>query len=300
MIQGRNTRFAHYTSAEAAMSLLRSNRVWLRNSLLMNDFSEVQHGKECLRAAWRDEALGGRMKALLNRWEQGLDKKLEEAFDARHDDQHTESFLLSISEHGSNDVDEDQYGRLSMWRAYGGTTNVAFVFNNHPFMSPSDALKAYSSPVLYRDPEGFKIEFKELVDSLEANEDFIGNFPPDGIVAMAVWAFHAAVLSTKHPGFAEEREWRVIYSPTIEHSDKIEASVETIGGVPQRVYKIPLVNHPEEGFTGATIPELLDRIIIGPTQYPWPIYDAFVEELRQRGVPDAASRVFVSDIPLRR
>jgi hypothetical protein len=59
------------------------------------------------------------------------------------------------------------------------------------------------------------------------------------------------------------------------------------------------VNYPEEGFEGATIPELIDRIIIGPMKYPTVTVNAFVEMLFDAGIQDAAERVVVSRIPLR-
>ena len=37
-------RFVHYTSAEAALSIIRGKRVWMRNTTCMADYREVQHG----------------------------------------------------------------------------------------------------------------------------------------------------------------------------------------------------------------------------------------------------------------
>ena len=45
--------------------------------------------------------------------------------------------------------------------------------------------------------------------------------------------------------------------------------------------------------------QAFDRLIVGPTPYPWPIYGAFVEALKATGVPNADERVFVSNIPIR-
>ena len=103
----------------------------------------------------------------------------------------------------------------------------------------------------------------------------------------------------KHPGFHEEKEWRVIHSPTQEPSERVLCHTEVIGGVPQPVYKIPLRNFPDEGLEGVEVPELLDRIIIGPTEYPWAVYQAFKQVLTAAGVPDAGKKIIVSDIPLR-
>lgn len=37
-------RFVYYTTADTAMRILKSREFWLRNALLMNDFSEIAHG----------------------------------------------------------------------------------------------------------------------------------------------------------------------------------------------------------------------------------------------------------------
>jgi hypothetical protein len=51
---------------------------------------------------------------------------------------------------------------------------------------------------------------------------------------------------------------------------------------------------------GASIGDLIDRIIIGPTLYAKTIAESFVEKLKQDGVNDASQRVIVTDVPLRR
>jgi len=300
-IEQNNIRFVHYTSADTGLKILRNNKVWLRNAIVMNDFSEVHHGERCVAEAWQDDTVGGRLKTLLNSWEAGLDIKVADAYDEFQHDRGTKTFIFSMSEHGDHDTNEDKYGRLSMWRAYGGDTNVAFIFKSEPFLAPSDALNAFISPVIYKSPEDFKPIFFEFIQKLEEEREFIGTLPIEAIIDNICRVFYFAALSTKHPGFAEEKEWRVIHSPTLMPSTVLKASTEVIAGVPQEVYKIPFQNFPDQGLEGATIPELLDRIIIGPTQYSQTIYDAFVSEPeRFKGVSDPSSRVIISDIPLRR
>ena len=80
---------------------------------------------------------------------------------------------------------------------------------------------------------------------------------------------------------------------------RIPTEIMCLGGVPQRVYAIPFENHPDEGFVGATVPELFDRVLIGPTSDGYAIGQALVAELDRCGVPDAGNRVFVTGIPLR-
>jgi hypothetical protein len=299
-----STLFAHYTSAENALNIIDGNQVWLRNTNLMNDYREVQHGERCVIDAWNDDNVGGKLRNALNSISTGLSQRFLERFTKDGRTRSHETFMVAVSEHGNEQSREDLYGRLSMWRAYGGSTNVAFVFNNDPFLSESDALNAYTSPVLYADSEGFKPHFLEVAGNVERNIELLRRAGEDVTTHLLLTALHFAVLSTKHPGFAEEREWRVIYSPNISltgsKASRLENKIVCLGGVPQRIYALELENIPEQGFVNATLPELLVEVIIGPTQFPWPIYDALVEKLENVGVKDADKKVKVSDIPLRR
>ncbi|MFO1254894.1 MAG: DUF2971 domain-containing protein [Sphingomonadaceae bacterium] len=297
-IKANNTRFVHYTSAAAGISILQNNCVWLRNSSLMNDYSEVKHGLDCLFHAWNEKGLGDRFSAILNAIDPNSGDKLQATFNDTIPELVSESYLLSISEHG--DGIEDRVGRLSMWRAYGSSTGVAFVFNQHPFISPSDALHAYTSPVLYGDRSDFAVMFERLVKGFEENLSFLTELVQQGWSATnMVEILRFAVLSAKHPGFREEREWRVIYNPERNPSANIMSELVVLNGVPQRIHKIPFVNHPDQGFTGATVPELLEKIIIGPSAHPYPIARAFADLLEERGVQDIGNKIVISDIPLR-
>lgn len=300
-VKEANTRFVHYTSAFAATEIIKNEEFWLRNSLVMNDFSEVQHGETCLVKSWKDAAVGGRLKKLLHQIDGRLVDRLTETFDGDKTQRNLQSFLLSVSEHGSSDSAEDKYGRLSMWRAYGGDTNVALVFNNSPFLSEEVSLKAYSSPVLYADCNGFKEHFVALVEGLEAEIETLKSLRPDVVFDNLYWAFHMASLSTKHPGFSEEKEWRVIYSPTLfGRSPLMREEIETVEGVPQKVIKLPLKADEASGYSGYSVAEILEEIIIGPTETSWPIYESLAMLLEQNGVKDARKKVRRSNIPLRR
>jgi hypothetical protein len=41
-------RFAHYTSADAALKIIASKRLWMRNTTCMTDYREVDHGRDIL------------------------------------------------------------------------------------------------------------------------------------------------------------------------------------------------------------------------------------------------------------
>ncbi len=266
----------------------------MRQSSCMNDYMEVEHGFRCLNAAYgtyRD-----RIQTALDGAFPGFCEKLEARFNSWLPHIRSDSYICCVSEH---DLDEDVIGRLSMWRAYGTRAGVGIVMNGAPFLRPTDALRAYTSPVAYLSSHQFESEFASLVERLEQNRDRIASLGEEMTIAYIFSTFRSAIVCTKHPGFREEREWRVVHSPLFEKSERIRTDVQTVGGTPQPICKIPLKDCPEEGLHGIEIPSLVDRIIIGPTQYPLAVYQAFVELLTQAGVTNAGQRVKISDIPLR-
>lgn len=294
-IKDKQTRFVHYTTADVAMSIIRNREVWMRNSKTMNDFMEIEHGFECLRQVWNGD-LGKRFKHTLDSYFPGSAQELELRFDAWLPSIRRDTYLTCLSEHRD---DEDRHGRLSMWRAYGGSTGVALVLNNDLFLSDSQVLNAYSSPVAYLDNESFPEEFSRVLDNIEKESQYVRELGKDSVFNVAFNMMHFAVLCTKHPGFREEHEWRVIYSPAINKSEHLVSSIESVSGTPQRIFKIPLRNIPDKGLVGMEIPELLNRIIIGPTQFPQAIYEAFETLLINAGIPNPEHKIVVSDIPLR-
>lgn len=295
LVKSRGTRFVHYTSAEAAMNIIKTKSVWMRKTSCMSDYMEVEHGLECLAAAYDGDA-GNSLKTALNDMFGGFSNEIEKLFNGWQPHLRRDTYIACFSEHLD---EEDDFGRLSMWRAFSGTTGVALVLNNVPFLSPSDTLKAYSSPVAYRDDQTFHEEFTKLADGIEANADFLRAHGRDVVMSYVFNAFRFSALCTKHPGFREEMEWRVIYMPFIEQSSHLVKEVRVIGGTPQPIYELPLQNVPEEGLIGIEIPELIERIIIGPTEYPAAMWDAFESLLADAGVADAASLTHLSSLPLR-
>ncbi|MDP3855151.1 DUF2971 domain-containing protein [Phenylobacterium sp.] len=295
-ITARSGRFVHYTSSEVAMNIIRNRNIWMRNATTMNDFSEIEHGFKCLLHAWSAHAGGQRFKALLNQVDPTLANRVQARFDQGLPDIRTSTFITCLSEHLDA---EDENGRLSMWRAYGGRSGVAMVLRLEPFLQSTDALNFYSSPVAYMSPDQFSQAFEEMVSGMEREHEYLRHKGPEFIIEATFNMFRFAVLCTKHPGFAEEKEWRIIYSPAIAMSDVIETEICSIRGIPQIIHKIPLIHDPERGLYGATIPRILDRLIIGPTEDRLAIYQALIALLTEAGVDNAFQRVVASGIPLR-
>jgi hypothetical protein len=203
--------------------------------------------------------------------------------------------MICVSEHKA---DEDAIGRLSMWRAYGQPNGIGVVFNATPFHNSSDAIQTFSHPVFYLSDQEIKELFTRIVNSV-CSVDAVAAMSKEDLKSYVYNMLETFSLGLKHPGFREECEWRVVHRPGAASSERVSCSVQTVRGVPQRVYSLPLKNGEEEGLRGLAIPDLLDRIIVGPCQHPFIIREALVDQLTSVGVVDAHSRVIVSDIPLR-
>jgi hypothetical protein len=295
-VKAAGARFVHYTSTAAAVGILTDREVWMRKSTCMNDYSEVAHGLDCLFKAYRG-AVGTRFKAALDAVADGTSAELEKRFNSWVPWFQQDTYIACFSQHTDKD---DKHGRLSMWRAYGADGGVALVVNSAPFWGTAYGFKAYSSPVAYLSDEEFNEEFAAVAALIQREAAFLRILPREALVSTAFGALRFAAICAKHPGFKEEQEWRVVYCPSLDRSDYLKHEVRVINGVVQPIYKIPLRDVPEIGLTGIEIPALIERVIIGPTQYGPAMQEAFIHLLEKAGCPDPGRRVFLSNIPLRR
>ncbi|WJR68132.1 DUF2971 domain-containing protein [Neorhizobium sp. CSC1952] len=289
-----NARFVHYTSADTALKIIQNEEVWMRKSTCMNDFNEIEHGFNCLSRAYKEHK--DRFESIFESRFPGFCKKVEDYFNGWLPSIRNSTYISCISEH---EASEDINGRLSMWRAYGSPRGVAIVVNGAPFLRPTNALQAYTSPVAYLSEEQFTNEFANLMEGFEQGGSLLSQLSEEQLISNMFEVFRMAVLCTKHPGFAEEREWRIIYSPSLHESTRIKPDIFTFDGVPQRIFKIPLKNVEAEGLFGIEIRELIDRIIIGPTDFAVEIKEALGIVLDAKGVENPLGRIWISDIPLR-
>jgi hypothetical protein len=294
IIEGAHQRFVHYTSADAAMSMLKNKEVWMRKASMMNDFREIEYGLDTLAAAYRKEPKP--LKAAINRIYSGLSDEVEKLFDVWQHSFRDDTFITCMSEH---DDSEDILGRLSMWRAYGSSASVAFVLNPQVFISDSDVLGAATSPVAYVAQNDMEDYIIEIAQNITDNEIFLRNIGREAVHNHLFNALHLAAISSKHPGFHEEREWRIVYNPRLQASDRMKREIVSIRGIPQIIYKIPLQDDPASGLIGAEVPKLIERVIIGPSKHPYELRETFVEILKEAGMPDPSGRVWMSEIPLR-
>ena len=296
-MRGKNGRFVHYTSADNALKILNSKCIWMRNTTCMSDYREVNHGLDALNRYFANSPSKQAFTDALNGCSAGIAEEAFALFNQWWQATQLQTYITSISEH---DDREDVHGRLSMWRAFGNSTaRVAMVVRIGSEIGKNLSLGAELSPVGYFTDAELGQELSLVVNNVRENQDFLRTVDRPWLLQTIFAVLTSAVVSLKHEGFAEEREWRIIHSPARRPSPHLKPSIEVVAGVPQQVYKIPLRSDAAAGLSNLDPDELIDRIIIGPTQFPWAMYDAFVAALKDAGVKDAGNRVFVSQIPVR-
>ncbi len=288
-------RFVYYTTAETATKILQSRQIWLRNTAVMNDYSEVQYGFRCLKEAYDTEP-GESFRAALDTCFQGLAHEVTHLFNGWLPIIFENTYVTCVSQHLPI---EDQHGRLSMWRAYGCGTGIALVINGAVMFSNTQALQLFTSPVLYEQPITVKERLSSIAKNISNDVGFLRTVGRENVKSAVFNMFLFGILCTKHQGFFEEQEWRAIASPQIYPTPHCTSAIEVIRGTPQRVLKLDLKNHAGQGLVGLAIPELVDRIIVGPCQFPAIIRSAFIELLQEAGIPNASKKIEVSGIPLR-
>jgi len=285
-------RFVYYTSADTAMKVLRNQELWFRNATVMNDYSEISYGLGLIGSVFSGDE-GVRFRNAVEDIYSGTIEKAGELLAGWERDWELETYIACVSVHNP---EEDRQGRLSMWRAYGDT---ALVVNNTPMTAITNLLAVFSIPVLYLSEKGLSDYLSKITDAVLINRTYLQGLGQEKLVACIHNMLFRFAIATKHPGFAEEKEWRLFYRPTERESPGMAEETVVLGGVPQKIYKLRLADEPENGLHGADIPSLLDRIIVGPTEFPYVSYQAFAGVLAEMGVEGAADKVVLSDIPLR-
>lgn len=292
--------FVHYTSAENFINITKSKppSIWMRNAKCMNDISEIHHGLERIDAALGNNKRFDRLKEALNNCHEGAGDEAFSIFKSHLPNFLNDTYITSVSVHHHY---ENDIGRLSMWRAYGqGSVGVAIVLNKAPFLSDTDYLQAFSSPVAYINDEELASDLETIIANIEHQRAYLTSKSKSDFISMIFNMLKFGVICMKHPGFSEEQEWRIIHTPTTSSKRPLESSIETVGGIPQRIFKITLKDYTENNVAFDISPNnLIKRVIIGPSNYPEIIRDAAIETLGNIGVVQPQDRVVISDIPLR-
>ena len=275
-----------------------NDEVWFSNPLYMNDLEELRFGMiEGARAFRESPAL---REAIPN---QEAHARLIHYFDHlfnEFDTKHAfQTYIMCLSLHQSEDND----GRLSMWRGYGaGGNGVAIVFDTTK-LEANEASPLIVGPINYRSSAQRRDWINEKVNALagilegqDLDNDTLYQAAYHWIERLKLFS-----LFTKHIGFAEENEWRVVYmnerDPNGALSQMHSYAITARGAEP----KLKLKVRPLEGVFSEDLEfdKIVDRVILGPTTSTVLAANTVKRILEQKGKGILAQKIVPSTIPFR-
>lgn len=289
---------AHYTSLEVLEKILTSNEIWFSNPLFMNDLDEVRFGivRGAERLKSNDEiksALGTAERHVI--FSEGIDGYIR-----RFEEEHLlDTYVFCLSEHDPDDFD----GLLSMWRGYGGNgRGAALVFDT------SKLAYIENSPLIIAQVHyGSEDERLEWFDGIAAKLAKIltqKQIPDDKVYLVSCAVFERVklyALFSKHQGFSEENEWRVVYLSDRDVDGKLKPMQNYLNGPRGVEPKLRLKIEPVDGLMAADLSfeKILDAILLGPSASS-PLAVRSVERMLDViNKPEFKERLFASTIPLR-
>ncbi len=279
-------RLAYYTSIDIAEIIMEKRMLWMRNVGDMNDYKEVKYGNELI-----TRLLYGKMR---NEFEDALETNINisknrienilYAFSKEMISWSYNTYATCFAEIDSNDND----GRLSMWRGYGRDEGIALVFDITKMQNVLSGKNIELSPVEYYTEKDVAVKLKEMIGQIERNGERLKRYKKDEIESAIINALRYAVVSIKHPGFEDEKEWRLVA-----HGNDLNLDVEKVKGLLQPIYKLKI--------SDCIFREGLEKVIFAPSTNILTC-KAFVQLLcKNLGISkeEAERKIFMSSIPYR-
>jgi len=295
---GRRPLLAHYTSIGTLERIMSNDEVWLSHPFCMNDTEELKFGMIEGAAAFRTHAGVEKACTTRERFElllRGFDHYLRE-FDHEHA---FDTYILCLSEHHPEESD----GLLSMWRGYGGNGNGAALVFDLAKLAVSEKSPFIISKIFYASSEqrlhwiNMKLdEFAQLIASLSIADDQLH-------YAAQAWLerLKAFAIFTKHQGFQEEREWRIVYwsqrDPRKALGSMFDYSIGPRGLEPKLKFKVQHI----EGVTteDLSLEKIVHKIILGPSVSNILTVKTIERMLKKTGKVALIERLFTSTTPFR-
>jgi Protein of unknown function (DUF2971) len=257
---------AHYTSIAVLEQILLTKQIWFSNPLAMNDHEEMVFGMTTGANAFRVHK--GLIKACGTPERHAI---MLEAFNGAiqnfWDYQAFDTYVFSASEHDPADID----GKLSQWRGYGGNGSGAAIVFNTEKLDVSPAARFIIAPVEYRTREAREAWAVNRLDVLAKLMSERLALPDDQLVVPAnayLERIKVASIFSKHIGFSEETEWRVLYRAAHDqggllHDMRSHAIVRN--GIEPK-FKLKIAPLKDAIADDMSLEKIVDRIILGPTQ----------------------------------
>jgi len=289
---------AHYTSVQALEAILRSDEIWFSNPLFMNDMEEVRFGISVganlfLTSTELEFACGNKERFERLKW------TFNHYYNTFANEHVIDTYVSCLSEHVKDDTD----GLLSMWRGYGGNgSGAAIVFDAGKLPIRDDAPLIFAR-VQYASTEE-RTNWLQRLTTQFAKILGQANIPDDKLWLGSYMFFERLKLFavfTKHQGFKEENEWRVVYMKDRDRGKAFEQMISYwVGarGVEPKL-KIKIEDIPDLTDDDLSLSKIVERIILGPSLSSPLARASILKMLDTLGRSDLKDRIKTSTIPFR-
>jgi len=229
-------------------------------------------------------------------------RRLIEIFDYhlnKFDEDHVlDTYISCFAKHDETDYD----GALSMWRGYGANGNgVCFVMDTRK-IEPIENSPLILASVKYETNDQRIKWIKEqvhllagILHSIEKTDEELNSIAWNWIERLKVFS-----LFTKHIGFQEEQEWRIVYlsdrDPDNIYKPMFGYHASDKGVEPK--LKLNLSKAPN-GKTAPSLSNIIDRIILGPTAASVLSIRSLARMLELKGQKQLVEKIHASTIPYR-
>lgn len=294
----RRPLLAHYTNLKNLENIVASEEIWFSNPLFMNDIEEIRFGivrgvDNLILHEGISRALGTEDRV------QNFHRSLEHYKDYYDENHVFDTYVFCLSEHKNGNDD----GTLSMWRGYGDNGNGAALIFDSSKIEPMENTPLIVARVHYESEEKRVGWMSDLGDKIA--EIFDQNEIPDThIYVVAHQAFERLKLFslfTKHIGFSEENEWRIVYFSDRDNRKFLEDNMHYLNGDRGVEPKLRVPVRPFEGVIseGVSFENILHAIILGPSNSTPLQHRSVKRMLEVRGKATFADRLRSSSIPFR-
>ena len=289
---------SHYTSLSNLESILTDNVVWLSNPLHMNDLEEVRFGVlNGIEIVQTNHELATSFKTDERR--KMFSEHLKKLFDDYAREHVIDLYLMCFSRHEPKHND----GKLSMWRGYGHNGRGAAIVFDTSKVQVTNSSPLALAPVHYgtqqgrRDAISSKIaDVARFVSQTAIPDEYIGALADAIFKRICLYA-----IFTKHIGFDEEDEWRLVYFKERDNDARLHRYLSYFNGPNGLEPKLKLPLEPIKGAIDEALDlsNLIHQITIGPTASSALARRSLERMLEKIGKPELKSKIWMSEIPFR-
>jgi hypothetical protein len=289
---------AHYTSLDALEKILSSDEIWFSNPLYMNDLDEVRFGFFHGARHFKESSVIGEALRTANRQER-FRTSLDHYIGYFENEHLLDTYIFCLSQHMPGDKD----GLLSMWRGYGRNGNGAAIIFDASKANFTPASPLIVGKVDYGSQEQrfawfdrTASAFAKVIATNEISDDNIHLTAYALFLRLKVFS-----LFTKHHGFEEEQEWRVVYLVERDTDKKLKPMQHYINGARGIEPKLRFKVAPIEGVTAPdlSLQKLISMILLGPSTSNPLAWRSVGRMLELIGKPELKDRLISSSIPFR-